>query len=282
MAELGRKFLYRIFCAVALIITLYLLVDLYLSHTLDIKVMVLFGIVFSVILLGLLDWSQNYAALRRQEQELKIYRLYIKPMEELTKDIRARQHEFDNHMNAILNMHVTMADYNELVEAQSAYCREIYEDRSRCNPALLRISDKILAGFLYSKIISAPGYIDIDIQVLSQEIVTPVSEHALVEIIGTLTDNAFEAATPEKSSVEMVLDAQNDKLIFAIKNQVEDLTMSAVARFFEKGYTTKSSCGDRGLGLYQANQIAKRHGGEITVELSEQEDGQEICFRVEI
>lgn len=58
MAELGRKFLYRIFCAVALIITLYLLVDLYLSHTLDIKVMVLFGIVFSVILLGLLDWSQ--------------------------------------------------------------------------------------------------------------------------------------------------------------------------------------------------------------------------------
>ena len=75
MAELGRRFLYRIFCVVALIITLYLLVDLYLSHTLDIKVMVLFGIVFSVILLGLLDWAQNYAALRRQEQELKIYKL---------------------------------------------------------------------------------------------------------------------------------------------------------------------------------------------------------------
>ena len=53
-----------------------------------------------------------------------------------------------------------------------------------------------------------------DIQVLSQEIVTPVSEHALVEIIGTLTDNAFEAATPQKNQVEMVLDARNDKLIF--------------------------------------------------------------------
>lgn len=282
MAELGRKFLYRIFCVVALIITLYLLVDLYLSHTLDVKMMVLFGIVFSVILLGFLDWMQNYAALRRQEQELMIYKLYIKPMEELTKDIRARQHEFDNHMNAILNMHVTIADYNELVEAQSAYCKDIYADKSRCNPALLRISDKILAGFLYSKIISAPGYIDIDIQVLSQEIVTPVSEHALVEIIGTLTDNAFEAATPERNRVEMVLDAQNDKLIFAIKNQVENLTMSGIARFFEKGYTTKSDSGDRGIGLYQANQIAKRHGGEITVELSEQGDGQEICFCVKI
>lgn len=282
MAELGRKFLYRIFCAVALIITLYLLVDLYLSHTLDIKVMVLFVIVFSVIIFGLLDWAQNYAALRRQEQELKIYKLYIKPMEELTKDIRARQHEFDNHMNAILNMHVTIDDYDELVKAQSAYCKDIYEDKSRCNPALLRISDKILAGFLYSKIISAPGYIDIDIQVLSQEIVTPVSEHALVEIIGTLTDNAFEAATPQKNKIEMVLDAKDDKLAFMIKNQVENLTMSEISRFFEKGFTTKHNREGRGLGLYQANQIAKRHKGEITVELLEQEDGQEICFRVEI
>lgn len=282
MAEIGRKFLYRIFCVVALIITLYLLVDLYLSRTLDVKVMVLFGIVFSVILFGMLDWAQNYAALRRQEQELKIYKLYIKPMEELTKDIRARQHEFDNHMNAILNMHVTIDDYDELVKAQSAYCKEIYEDKSRCNPALLRISDKILAGFLYSKIISAPGYIDIDIQVLSQEIVTPVSEHALVEIIGTLTDNAFEAATPQRNKVEIVLDARNDKLIFMIKNQVENLTMSEISHFFEQGFTTKDNREDRGLGLYQANQIAKRHKGEITVELLEQEDGQEICFGVNI
>ena len=89
MAELGRKFLYRIFCGIALVVTLYLLVDLYLSRTLNIKVMVLFGIIFSVIIFGFLDWGQNYAVLRRQEQELKIYRLYIKPMEELTKDIRA-------------------------------------------------------------------------------------------------------------------------------------------------------------------------------------------------
>ena len=280
MAELGRKFLYRIFCVVALIIALYLLVDLYLSHTLDIKVMVLFGIVFSVIIFGFFDWAQNYAALRRQEQELKIYKLYIKPMEELTKDIRARQHEFDNHMNAILNMHVTIHDYDELVRAQSAYCKDIYGDKSRCNPALQRISDKILAGFLYSKIISAPA--DIDIQVLSQEIVTPVSEHALVEIIGTLTDNAFEAATPQKNKVEMVLDAKNDKLIFMIKNQVENLTMNEISHFFEKGFTTKNNREDRGLGLYQANQIAERHKGEITVELLEQAQGQEICFGVKI
>ena len=280
--ELGRKFLYRIFCVISLIVTSYLCVDLYLSHTLNVKVMVLFGIIFLVILFGLLDWGQNYAALRRQEQEIRLYKLYIKPLEELTKDIRARQHEFDNHMNAILSMHVTIDNYDELVKAQSAYAKNIYGDKSRCNPALLRISDKILAGFLYSKIISAPNYIDIQIQVLSQEIVTPVSEHSLVEIIGTLTDNAFEAATPVYNKVEIVLDAKKDKLIFMIKNQVENLTIGDISHFFEKGFTTKDNRDGRGLGLYQACQIAKRHNSEITVELIEQEKGQEICFRVEI
>lgn len=282
MAELGRKFWYRIFCAVALLVTIYLMIDLSLSHTLDIKVMVLFGIVFSVIIFGFLDWSRNYAALKKKEQELKIYKLYIKPMEELTKEIRARQHEFDNHMNAILNMHVTIDTYDELVKAQSAYGRGIYGDRSRCNLSLLRISDKILAGFLYSKIIGAPGFADIDIQVLSQEIVTSVSEHSLVEIIGVLVDNAFEAATPAHNKVEMILDSKDDKLVFAIKNQVEKLTMGQISHFFEKGFTTKKNREDRGFGLYQANRIATSHNGEITVELLENKGAQEICFRVEI
>ena len=281
-AQLGRKLFYRVFCVMALIIAVYLIVDLYLSHTLDVKVIVLFGILLAVIFFGWWDWLANYAVLKRQEEELKIYELYIHPLEELTKDIRARQHEFDNHMNAILNMHVTIDNYEELVQAQSAYCKEIYESKEISTSALLRISDKILAGFLYSKLLGAPGYTDVEIQVLSQQIITSVSEHNLVEILGTLVDNAFEAATPELPAVEMVLDSRNDKLIFMIRNQVQGLTMGDISRFFQKGYTTRDNRECRGLGLYQANMIAQQFGGEITVELTEGEGSQEICFRVEI
>ena len=282
MAEFGRKFLYRIFCILALIVSVYLIIDLALSKTLDFKVMILFGILIAVIGFGFLDWFQNYMFYEHQEKELKIYKLYIKPLEELTKDIRAKQHEFDNHMNAILNMHVVIDNYDELVRAQSAYGKEIYEVKGRSNPALLRISDKILAGFLYSKIISAPTFIDVDIQVLNQQIITSVSEHSLVEIIGTLVDNAFEACTKELNDVDMLLDAKDDKLIFAIKNKVRGLTMGEISHFFEKGYTSKKTQEGHGLGLYQANQIAQQYGGNITVELQEYSDYQEICFRVEI
>ena len=282
MAEFGRKFLYRIFCVLALIVSIYLIVDLALSKTLDVKVMFLFGILIAVITLGFFDWFRNYVFYAHQERELKIYKHYIKPLEELTKDIRAKQHEFDNHMNAILNMHVVIDNYDELVKAQSAYAKEIYEIKGRSNPALLRISDKILAGFLYSKIISAPPYIEVDIQVLNQHIISSVSEHSLVEIIGTLVDNAFEACTKEFHDVDMVLDATEDKLIFAIKNKVKDLTMGEISLFFEKGFTTKKNKEGHGLGLYQAKQIAQQYGGNITVELQEYEGYQEICFRVKI
>jgi two-component system sensor histidine kinase AgrC len=281
-AELGRKLFYRVFCVMALIIAVYLIVDLYLSHTLDIKVIILFGILLAVIFFGWWDWLANYSILKRQEEELKIYKLYIHPLEELTKDIRARQHEFDNHMNAVLNMHVTIDNYDELVAAQSAYCKEIYEAKGVSTPALLRISDKILAGFLYSKILGAPAYAKVEIQVLSQQIITSVSEHNLVEILGTLVDNAFEAATPQLPLVEMVLDSREDKLIFMIRNQVQGLTMGDISRFFQKGYTTKDNRECRGFGLYQANMIAQQFGGEITVELTDGEESQEICFRVEI
>lgn len=281
-AELGRKLFYRVFCVMALIIAVYLIVDLYLSHTLDIKVIILFGILLAVIFFGWWDWLANYSILKRQEEELKIYKLYIHPLEELTKDIRARQHEFDNHMNAVLNMHVTIDNYDELVAAKSAYCKEIYEAKGVSTPALLRISDKILAGFLYSKILGAPTYAKVEIQVLSQQIITSVSEHNLVEILGTLVDNAFEAATPQLPLVEMVLDSKEDKLIFMIRNQVQGLTMGDISRFFQKGYTTKDNRECRGLGLYQANMIAQQFGGEITVELTDGEESQEICFRVEI
>lgn len=281
-AELGRKLFYRVFCVMALIIAVYLIVDLYLSHTLDIKVIILFGILLAVIFFGWWDWLANYSILKRQEEELKIYKLYIHPLEELTKDIRARQHEFNNHMNAVLNMHVTIDNYDELVAAQSAYCKEIYEAKGVSTPALLRISDKILAGFLYSKILGAPTYAKVEIQVLSQQIITSVSEHNLVEILGTLVDNAFEAATPQLPLVEMVLDSREDKLIFMIRNQVQGLTMGDISRFFQKGYTTKDNRECRGFGLYQANMIAQQFGGEITVELTDGEESQEICFRVEI
>lgn len=282
MADLGRKFLYRIFCILALLVAIYLMIDLYISKTLDFHVILLFLLLLLVIVLGFWDWMKNYAIWRKQEQEIKIYQLYIKPLEELTKDIRMRQHEFDNHMNAVLNMHFMIDNYEELVKAQSQYGKELFTNENRVDLSLLRISDKILAGFLYSKIISAPEYVKFNIQVLNKEIITHMSEHSLIEIIGTLVDNAVEASSEERPEVEMILDAMNDKMVFTIRNQVEGVRLEEIGHFFDRGYTTKLQKEGHGLGLYQAKQLTQRYGGELTVNLQGDEKCQKICFQVEI
>ena len=222
------------------------------------------------------------------ENEIRSYQMYIKPLEELVREIRARQHEFDNHMNAILNMHYMIDNYDELVKAQSEYIKELYTEDSRQLIALLKISDKILAGFLYSKILSAKSYINVDLEVKSLDIISSISEHSLIEIIGTLVDNAFEAATEDMPNVKMVLASSHHKIVFEISNETKDLTLEQVSKFFEKGYSTKNEQraskfdSEHGVGLYNARRLSQKYGGDLTVSLDYSEDKQIITFRAEL
>ena len=235
--------------------------------------------------MGLFDRRKKIEIL---ENEIRSYQMYIKPLEELVREIRARQHEFDNHMNAILNMHYMIDNYDELVKAQSEYIKELYTEDSRQLIALLKISDKILAGFLYSKILSAKSHINIDLEVKSLDIISSISEHSLIEIIGTLVDNAFEAATEDLPNVKIILANLNNKIVFEISNETKNLTLEQVSKFFDKGYSTKN--GERaskfdskhGVGLYNARRLSHKYGGDLTVSLDYVEDKQIITFRAEL
>lgn len=280
MSSFAKRCFYRVFCILSLVALVYLAIDFHMHGRLDWKLSCLFLLFIVVIFWGLLDWMRNEQMIHSQEKELRTYQMYIQPLEELVKEIRARQHEFDNHMNAVLNMHITISDYDELVKKQSEYIKEVRLDDSRKYVNLLKISDKILAGFLYSKIVNAPENVHVQLNVENFEVISPVPEHDLIEVVGTLVDNAFEACREKGYEVCFVLDSQDDKLIFRTVNQVEEMCMEQVGRFFEKGYSTKGE--SRGLGLYNARQIAERFDGNITVSLDEKEGKQYLCVQIEI
>lgn len=283
MVDWARKFLYRIFCGIALLVSVYLVVDFLISGTFDYRVFIMSILMVVVIIWGIVDWRKSYLLIQKKETELKMYQLYIQPLEELVKEIRAKQHEFDNHINAILNMHLTVDNYSELVAKQSEYITEVVrDDESRQYLQLLRISDKILAGFLYSKIVRAPSFVQTELEVKDLEIISGISEHHLIEIVGILVDNAYEACTEELNRVMMELDSQNDKLVFVIKNRMRNVKLEDIGKFFEKGYSTKSSSGKRGLGLYHAKQLTARYGGEITVSTDFIDNRNYICLKVVI
>lgn len=276
-----RKFLYRIFCVVALFVSLYLGLDFLISGTFDYRVFIMFLLMVVVVIWGILDWRTNYLLMKQKETELRMYQLYIQPLEELVKEIRAKQHEFNNHLNAILNMHLTIDNYDELVARQAEYITlAAKDDESRMYLPLLRISDKVLAGFLYSKIVRAPSFVRTEVEVKNLEIISGISEHHLIEIVGTLVDNAYEACTEELNRVIMEVDSENDKLVFVVKNRMRNVKLEDIGRFFEKGYSTKSSDGKRGLGLYNAKMLTEKYGGEITVGTDFIDKRNYICFKV--
>lgn len=281
MVDWIKKFLYRIFCVLALLVSVYLVVDFLISGTFDYRIFIMFLLMVVIVFWGIADWRKNYILMQKKETELKLYQHYVQPLEELVKEIRAKQHEFDNHLNAILNMHLTVDNYEELVERQSEYIIEVIkDDDSRQYLPLLRISDKVLAGFLYSKIVRSPSFVKTEVEVKSLEIISGISEHHLIEIVGTLVDNAYEACTEELNQVMMELDSEDDRLVFIIKNQINDIRMKNIDRFFEKGYSTKSSDRRHGLGLYNAKMLIKKYQGDIFVSTENINEKRYICMRV--
>lgn len=278
-----RKFLYRIICVISFVAVLCMVFDLMLSDTLNIRRIVIFLILVAGVMWGIVDRNLSNAIIRDQEKELKLYQLYIQPMEELVKEIRYRQHEYDNHMNAILSMHLTVDNYEELVQKQSTYIQQVRSDGMNRFLPLLRISDKVLAGFLYSKIVNAPENIIVDIEVKSHEIISGISEHSMIEIIGVLVDNAFEASSKEGGKVVICLDSIEDRIVFDIMNQFPKVSFEEMGHFFESVYSTKETDGKkRGIGLYRAKTLIEKANGEITVGQQEIEGNNYIHFQVTV
>lgn len=282
MDERTEKVLYRIFCFISLGVALYLVADLWVTKTLDIKTLCLFLLFIVIVIWGTIDWVKYQNVVKKQERELTLYHLYSKPLDDMVKEIRSRQHEFDNHMNAILNMHLTIDNYEELVERQSAYIKELYSGEDKTLLSLLKLSDRVMAGFLYSKLSPLPDYIKLDLEIREFFILSSVSESILIEIMGILIDNAVQACTRERNQIRMILDSKEDRLLFEISNQAEPESIGELSRFFEKGYSTKSSDGRRGLGLYRARNLIKKVGGKLEVSVDTSQGTPELTFRAEL
>lgn len=275
-----RKNLYRIFCVISLVIGIYIVSDLLISGSMDLRMIIVFIFLVIVIIWATVNWKLTSEILENQERELKMYQLYIQPLEELVKEIRSRQHEFDNQLNAIRSMHLTIDEYDELVEAQSKYIQEIRSDGASQYLPLLRISDKVLAGFLYSKIVAAPEDVQTDVEVRNWQVISGISEHRLIEIIGVLVDNAYESGSKQ---IKVFLDSKNDKIIFEILNQYRKLSYQEIGMFFENGYTTKQLESEKhGIGLYRAKKIVEESGGELLVGQEELSGENYIHFTVTI
>lgn len=214
-----------------------------------------------IFLIGI--WEKSRIQIKEKKIEIEVHEIYAESYKKLIDEIRTRQHEFDNHIQAIINQQFTCSTYEELVRVQSEYINAITFD-NRYNK-LLRQGNYVYIGFLYGKLVSIEEQgMDIAYKINIGQLRCDMPVYKLIEITNDLLSNACEALaflTEFPRSIYLQIEETKDKILLEIRNIGEPLSPDFVRECFKKEYSKKGL--GRGLGLYNVRNIAEQYGADI-------------------
>ena len=196
------------------------------------------------------------------EAELKTHQLYEESFHNLIDDIRLRQHEFDNHINTINNLHYMCNTYEELVSKQGEYCEDVIKENYFNK--LLKAGNPLMIGFLYGKFMEAYKLgIEVVYAINIENLDVGVPTYKLVEVFGNLIKNAMEAIKDSNQSkilyVEMI--ESNGEFKIEVRNKSIFVPQDKMEMFFKKDYSQNGK--GRGIGLYNVKTICKDYSLNI-------------------
>ena len=203
-----------------------------------IKYTVISGIMVLIIILcihGLL-YRIKY---QEKQAELEAYKTYSAAFSDLITQIRARQHEFDNHISALCNLHYICKDYDELVQEQSKYAKDVISN-NRFHKLLVS-GNPVIAGFLYGKLSSIQEQgIEVTYTFHISEFTSKIPVYLVVELVGNLLKNAVEAVKTQQVEKQIHLSCTENENEFClgVRNRSEKIPLDEIGRFFEKGYSS--------------------------------------------
>lgn len=223
----------------------------------------LFFVMAIVIIFLVGIWEKYRIQMKEKKIEIEMHEIYAESYRKLIDEIRVRQHEFDNHLQAIINQQFTCSTYEELMHAQSEYIQAITFD-NRYNK-LLRQGNAVYIGFLYGKLVSMEEQgIAVDYRISIGSLKCDMPVYKMIEITSDLLNNACEALilpTGIPQPVYLQLEETEDNIFLEIRNIGKPLSPNFISECFKKGYSKKGS--GRGLGLYNVKNITDQYGADI-------------------
>ncbi len=214
-----------------------------------------------VFLIG--AWEKYRIQMREKKIEIEVHEIYSDSYKKLIDEIRLRQHEFDNHLQAIINQRYTCHTYGELVEAQSEYIHAI-SSYNRYNK-LPQQGNSVYIGFLYGRLVSLEKQgIMVDCKINIDALRSNMPVYKLIEITNDLLTNASEALILPVCVTEPIclqIEETESMITLEVRNIGAPLSMERIGEYFKKGYSGKGS--GRGLGLYNVKKIAEQYEAKI-------------------
>ena len=209
----------------------------------------------AMLLFVIKRWNVTENVLEQTEKEIRLNKEAQGKYETLLTNMRIKQHEFKNHVAALLSAHYTNKTYEKLVKAQEEYCNCIWKDNKYSS--LLWLGDNVLAGFLYGKFQEAEtDGVKIQYRITAEMKNYEVPTYHLVEMVGILFDNAIEA-TKYKNEKIIVLSFTEEEDVYKVnfRNKCEYVPYSEIEQWFQLEKSSKGT--GRGLGLFHVKQLCE-------------------------
>lgn len=208
------------------------------------------------------SWQNEKENKAKVERELQMHTMYDNSFASLIATMRKKQHEFHNHLQAIVGTHYMLKTYEELVEEQQKYVGTLLHENKFYG--LLSSNWPVLAGFLYSKFLEADAKgIGIKYTLGVELEMCRIPEFVMIEILGILLDNAIEAVEKIENPMIYVRVVKEESFSVQVANTIEDMTYGNVMRLFDEGYSSKK--GHQGLGLHKIAEYGQRYHFEPRV-----------------
>lgn len=239
--------------------------------------------ILTIIIIFLVGtWEKYRIKANEKELELRTSELYADAYQTLIDTIRARQHEYDNHIHTIINQRYICNTYEDLVEAQKEYIDSINAENKHVK--LLRSGNKTFIAFLYGKILSLEEKgIESEYKIEIDQLEAEMPVYKMIEIVNNLLVNAQEAielSSQTEKKIKFVAYETKEVIDFEVWNCGEPINSDNISKCFKKGVTSKGK--NRGLGLYNVKQICDRYHADIAFENRMLENKNWITFIIKI
>ncbi|GAB3784203.1 ATP-binding protein [Nocardioides ungokensis] len=189
----------------------------------------------------------------------------------LTESLRSQNHEAANRLHTV----VSLIEMGRPDEAVAFATEELQVAQHLTDRMVAQVGDPVVAALLLGKSAEAAERgIELTVSGDLPDLAETVPSRDLVTVLGNLVDNALDAVTAQPDRrVTVHLEGDAGSVRVVVGDSGPGLPPDQAAHVLERGWTAKASADDlggRGVGLALVGQVARRHGGEVAIGVSQQ------------
>lgn len=208
---------------------------------------------------------------------LEVQKQYEPILEDMIEEIRRKQHDFKNYLNAI-NGIIEVVDEEKLKSELKKYINNLNLSNKKLED-IIHIDNIAIRATVYSKLCEAERLnIKFIFNINNISVQNILNDYEITDILNNLINNAFEAVLNQDDKVVIlnILDEENTTII-EVKNSGITIKPQDLGRIFKRGFSTKGE--NRGYGLYNIKKIVERSGGKIQLPVDDNYTTFKILFK---